>query len=168
GGGGGERGGGGGGGGGGGRGGGGGKGGGWGGGGGSGGGGGRGGRRTAEAVRAERRLVEGRGATLRPFAFACRFVRRAGPQTIAAPVRRPCHGGRHHGGVGDLPHSRSRRRPAGPFVAHVRRLGAGRRARVPGRAVLCRARHPPPQSGRQVRVRAGGIRAARGVRGGLG
>src|SRR5438876_917331 len=99
---------------------------------------------------------------------ACHTRRHGRPETIAAPVRRPRHGRGDHGGVGDLPHPRARGRPARSPLAHVRRLGAGGRPGVSGRALLRRARHAPPQGRRQVRVRAPGVRAARRVRGGLG
>src|SRR6266699_609967 len=110
---------------------------------------------------------------LRPYFFACTFPRctfprHDRPETIPAPGGRTRHGRRHHGGVGDLPHARPRGRAAGAPVAHFRRLDRGRGPRAARRVVLRRARDAPPGSGREVRVRARGVRPARRLRGGVG
>src|SRR5206468_3818020 len=82
--------------------------------------------------------------------------------------RRPGHGRRDDRRRRDLPHARTRRRAARSPGAHIRGLGAGRRAGVPGRAVLRRAHHAPASRRRQVRLRARGVRPSRRLRGGLG
>src|SRR5207245_132417 len=80
----------------------------------------------------------------------------------------PRHGRGDHGRLRDFPHARAGRGAARPPLAHVHRLGPGRRARAARSPVLRRARHAVSAGGRQVCVRARSVRDARGLRRGLG